>query len=583
MTRTLLRSAALVAALPSILLATAPAAAQRTLDFHRFHSEILVRPDGSMRVTETITIEFIGTWNGLLRRIPVEYETERGANYTLRLKVTDVTSESGTPLRVEEEREGRYLVLRVYVPGAQDATHTVKLTYDVANGLRFFEQHDELYWNVTGNETEYPTRSASAVVHLPEGVTNVRATAYTGAYGSVASDASVSIQGRMVSFQTTRPLGFREGLTIVTGWDPGVVQRPTAADRARDFLLSNFPLAFPFLVLGLMLMIWRRHGRDPERLSIVPQYEPPAGVSPAEAGTLIDGTPDMRDITATIVDLAVRGYLIVEETKKEQLFGLIKTDAFAFEMKRPPEEWRELKGHERKLLKSLFDNGRRPRVETKELENEFYRDLPDIKTELSETLTRGGHYPRHPNGVRVMWVFIGIATGIALTFGGTALMAVMGRQPIAAILGGILSGFVVIVVGMAMPRRTIKGARTHEALLGFEEFLSRVEKERYDAVVLTPALFEKYLPFAMAFGVERNWAGAFDDIYREPPQWYHGSSFHHFQAHSFAGNLNRMAGVTASAMAVAPRSSSGSSGFGGGGGGGGFSGGGFGGGGSGGF
>jgi uncharacterized membrane protein len=99
-------------------------------------------------------------------------------------------------------------------------------------------------------------------------------------------------------------------------------------------------------------------------------------------------------------------------------------------------------------------------------------------------------------------------------------------------------------------------------------------------MIKTPELFEKYLPYAMAFGVERSWARAFDDIYQSPPDWYRGNDFGGFRAHSFTNSLSRMSSVTGAAMATAPRSGSGSSGFGGGGG---FSGGGFGGGGVGGF
>jgi uncharacterized membrane protein len=157
---------------------------------------------------------------------------------------------------------------------------------------------------------------------------------------------------------------------------------------------------------------------------------------------------------------------------------------------------------------------------------------------------------------------------------------VLGQQPPQAILAGALTTIVIAGFGLVMPARTVRGARAIEELLGFEEFLRRVEKDRFERVVRTPEMFERFLPYAMAFGVEDSWARAFDDIYREPPDWYRGTSVHAFRSQLFATNMARMATVTSSAMTAAPRSSASSSGFGGGsfGGGGGFSGGGFGGG-----
>jgi hypothetical protein len=118
-------------------------------------------------------------------------------------------------------------------------------------------------------------------------------------------------------------------------WDPGVVERPTSVDEARWFLLANWPLLLPFLALVLMYRHWAQRGRDPEIRPIAPRYEPPAGLAPAEVGVLADNSADMRDLTATIVDLAVRGYLIIEEREEQKLFGLLKDRDYAFRLVRP--------------------------------------------------------------------------------------------------------------------------------------------------------------------------------------------------------------------------------------------------------
>ena len=579
----LLRHVVLTAALSSTqaLFTSPPAAAQgRTLEIASFHSDIMVLASGSLDVTETIVVRFTGSWNGIFRQIPVEYRTSYGANYTLRIGVRSVQDDSGSDLRYETERAGRNRVFKIWVPGANNATRTVVFRYSVANGLRFFEEHDELYWNVTGDESEYPILAASARVVLPPGVDGVRSTTFAGPPGSVQSDVGISEAVNSVEFETDRTLRFREGLTIVVGWNPGVVARPTFIDRVRGFFVINFLLGVPLIAAGGMFLLWRRHGRDPQLRPLMPEYEPPEGLTSAEAGTLFDTSPDLRNVTATIVDLAVRGFLIIEETEKRVLFGILSSEAFTFRLVGARHRWDELKGHERTLMNALFFD--RDKVETAELENSFYKDLPGIKSSLSRTLVRDGHYLHHPKHVRIGFLAAGIVSGaLVAILGSLFLEGVLGQQPTVALAAGLATGVIVAAFGMFMPSRTMRGTRMFERIRGFEEFLSRVESDHFQRVIRTPEMFEKFLPYAMAFGVEKNWASAFDDIFRSPPDWYRGGNLRGFRTHSFTDGLSRMSTVTGAAMTTAPRSSSGSSGFSGGGGG--FSGGGFGGGGVGGF
>lgn len=578
-----LRAAAGLALLATM--AAAPARAQsRTLTIRDFHADITIRHDGSMTVAERLRIRFQGSWNGIYRWIPVQYETPQHLNYKLRLRMQEITDQAGHPLRYESKRSGGNRIFKIWVPNAANATRTILLRYRVSNGLRFFDDHDELYWNVTGTDTQYPIESASAQVLLPPEIQGMRTGAYTGSYGATGSDATISQTANLIDYRTTRPLKYREGLTIVAGWDPGVVHRPTPLERAEAFLISNWLLAIPLLAFGLMLFLWQRFGRDPTPHAIVPRYEPPEGLTPAEAGTLIDDSPDLRDITASIVDLAVRGFLVIEETTRERVLGLFSSHGYGFRSLRPYADWRSLRPHERKLLSALFDAGDRDYVQTSDLQNSFYKHLPGIKSELSSLLVAGGYYRHNPTTTRLTFIGVAIAVGVFVTIGGGALTAtLLGEAPLSAIMAGILTALVIGGFGLLMPARTVRGARLREAILGFEEFLNRVESDRFARVVKTPDMFEKFLPFAMAFGVERSWARAFDDIYRTPPQWYRGSNMNVFACQALTSDLAHMSSLTGSAMTSAPRSSSGSSGFGGGFGGGGFSGGGFGGGGVGGF
>jgi uncharacterized membrane protein len=562
-----------------LLLAAAPAAA-RSLVIESFDVSVRVERDGSIAVTEIIRPRFTGAWNGIYRTIPVEYHTPQGFNYTLLLDLTSVTDESGRALRYETSRQRHYRKLKIWVPGARDATRTVILHYRVRNALKFFEEHDELYWNVTGDEWEVPIEAASARVILPAEAQGIRARAFTGAYSSTEQAASTDIQGSEVQFRMQRPLSFREGMTVAVAWNKGAVREPGAVERASLFLRSNWPLGLPLVAFGVMFWLWHTRGRDPRRQPVSVQYEPPAGLTPAEVGTLIDNSADMRDITATIVDLAVRGYLQIEEQTKERLLGLWSEKEYVFHLRNPKKEG--LKRHEKELLDSMF-RGDRTRAKLSDLENKFYKDLPDIRERIFDALLQRRYYVSRPDTVRKAWVGGGLVFGIVLLVGLVMLSENLGMAPGTSILAAVLTTLVIMIFGWFMPARTVQGTRALEGVLGFEEFLGRVESDRMDRMIHTPEMFEKYLPYAMALGVERKWAAAFEDIYKKQPEWYTGTNYPSFHTRSFVSDLGRMSTAATSAMVSAPRSSGGS-GFGGGGfGGGGFSGGGFGGGGGGGF
>ena len=555
-----------------LLLGAAPAAADRTLVIQSFDATITVSADGSLLVEETIVARFTGSWNGIFRTIPIEYRTPQGLNYTLRLNVDSVTDDEGTDLRYEPSRERHYRKLKIWVPGATDTTRVVKLRYRIANGLRFFDEHDELYWNVTGDEWEVPIESAAADVRLPAGVSGVRATAFRGAYGST-EQSDVSIRPDGVHVQTSRGLGMREGLTVVVGWNPGVVHRPTAVEKTTAVVSSNLPLAIPPLVFLAMFRLWRKRGRDPELAPITTRYEPPAQMTPAELGTLIDGKPDMRDITASIVDLAVRGYLHIAEKENERLFGLWSDKDYTFTLTKDRTEWSALKAHERDLLKAMF-TGAENTVTLSDLKNKFYKNLPGLRDELYGKLVKDGYYSGRPDHVRVLYIVGGLVVGVVVGVASAVILTSLGMQPAAGIAAGILSAIVIAFFGWFMPSRTTRGTRELEKVLGFREFLARVEGDRLDRMVKTPAMFERFLPYAMALGVEENWAKAFEGIYTEPPSWYSGpGAMTTFHPTAFTRNLGVMSTAAASTMASAPRSSGGS-GFSGGSSGGGFGGGG---------
>jgi len=567
-----------------------PARAQsaRSWRLPSFHTTLEVSPDGSLTVTETLQPRFSGSFNGIFRTIPVDYRTPEGFNYKLFIDLVRVTDENGKDLQCEISREGHYIKYKIWIPGAQDTTKTVLLTYRVENAIRYFDEHDELYWNATGTEWPVPIDQASVVIKLPAAAAGpgLRATAYTGAYGSTASDADVKITGAEALISTTRSLDYREGLTVVVGWDKGVVAKPGAAALTWRFLRANWMFGVPIVVFIFMFWLWYKRGKDPSASEpVMVLYEPPEKLTPGEVGTLVDNTPDMRDITATLVDLAVRGYLRIEEGEEK---GLIwKTRDYTFRLLKPDSEWDELKEHERELLRGMFTNPSHPgaTVYLLALENEFYRKLPEIREALFKQLISGRYYTHNPQKVRNLYLGLGVAVAVVAVALLAPWAAHSGTSMLTAILSGISSGLIVIIFAFVMPARTILGARVRSQILGFEEFMNRAEKDHFARLVNSPEMFDKYLPYAMALGVEGKWARAFENIYKQPPDWYRGYYDGTFRPSLLMHNLNAMSSRTASTFVSTPRSegsgfgSSGSSGFGGGG----FSGGGFGGGGGGAF
>src|SRR5581483_3931700 len=322
-------------------------------------------------------------------------------------------------------------------------------------------------------------------------------------------------------------------------------------------------------------------GRDPDPgLSVAPMYAPPAGMTPAEAGTLLEDKIHPRDITSTIVDLAVRGYLKIEEVSETTL-GIFHHKDYVFHLQQARRDWHGLTPHERVMLENIFGQDDQTRLSS--LKNRFYLALPAVKQDIMAALKNKGMYsvdPDSANGYSVGGVVAIVALLIFLEAMGYANL--LNSAPLAFVCG-IISAIVWWLFARRMTAKTMKGVQTKVAVLGFQEFMNRVDAERLKQ--MPPDTFEKYLAYAMALGVEHHWAQAFQGLITNPPGWYVASGGYYgpgmgFNPILFSSSMHSMASDMGQVFVSAPRASSSGSGFdGGGGGGGGFSGGGFGGGG----
>ena len=541
-----------------------------------FNDVISVQEDGSAVVRERITLAFDGEWHGIHRFIPVEYPAARGTNYTLFLNVTGVTDGDGGKLKYESSTANGFRDLKIFIPDAVDATRTVEIDYTVRNGTRFFEDHDEFYWNVTGNDWPVPIDHASATVSFPDAAAgSLRAQAFTGAYGSAERGASAAVRGSEVSFETNNPLPMRGGMTIDIFIPKGILTEPGGFTRLLWFLGSNPIVFLPFWTFAVMFTLWWYKGRDPDPgLSVAPMYEPPAGMTPAEAGTLLGDEVHPRDITSTLVDLAVRGFVKIEEVDDKGLVFHHKD--YIFHLLKPRDQWGRLVPHERVMLENVFAAGDDTRLSS--LKNRFYTAIPAIRQDIKSALKIKGMYlldPDSANGYSLFGVVIIVAPFLMMQF----LWHKDVFSSIALLIGcGIISAIIWWLFARQMTAKTVQGGRTCVAILGFQEFMNRVDADRIKR--MPPDTFEKFLPYAMALGVEHHWAQAFAGIVKDPPSWYASpTGTMGFNPIFFSSSMHSMATDMHQVFVSAPRSSSTGSGWSGGGGGGGFSGGGFGGGG----
>jgi hypothetical protein len=544
-------------------------ASARSFVIERFAVDLDVRSDGSLGVRETITVAFHGAHNGLYRLIPIRY-VRQGLEFALRLDDIHVLDQGHASLRTELSYPGAYVKIKAWVPGAVDTTKTVQISYRVRRGLLAFDNHDELYWNVTGDEWEVPIREAEATVTLPPGLPmrGVHTVAYTGPRSAAGTDYEAGVDGT-IHFRATRPLRPREGFTIVVAWPPGLVARPPAWRQAWWFAVDNWPLALPLATLLGMGLLWRAYGRDPRAdRSIKPEYGPPSDLAPAEGGALLDQKAEPSDVIATLVDLAVRGYITVEP---------VGDDDFIFRRVRDLTGDSTLTPLEGFVLRKVF--GEQLSLHERHL-SELRRDseyvFAPIRDAIYRALVEHRLFPSSPFWIRQGWGWVG---GLLLLAGGGLLVAQDRWGPLGLPLaaGAGLSGLVILAFARIMPRRTWRGVKLLVHLRGFQEFLERAEKDR---LARLPAdTLHRWLPWAIALGVAEPWIHRFEGVKVEVPAWYRSGE--PFTLTRYRQSLTSFERGNTEALTVARRGSgeggsagSGSSGFSGGSSGGGFGGGG---------
>lgn len=494
-----------------------------------------------------ITIDFRGSHEGIFRTIPVRYE-RRGLAVTLHLDDVHVFDENVRPLRTEVSRVGRAVRVHVWIPGAQNTTKTVIITYRVRRALIDVDGREELFWNVTGTDWDVPIKQVEVVVSSPPGnsLDRVVSTAYTGAPGTSDSGYTEDRADTFLTFRTTRPLRPREGFTIAVGWPPGAIRGPSVLQNARSFVGDNWPLVLPFLALGGVLLVWRLYDPDSAgKPSIRPEHRPPEGLMPAAGGALVSERAVPRDVVATLVDLAVRGFVRIEE--RPSLSG--EPDYVVHRLK-PLSDDPLLRPFERAILARIFgSDGALAERRLSEVRRDYDAVFPPLRDELYRSMVKEGLLPASPERVRALWLVIGLVViGLAafVLMGGARAVV---SSPLPLGLGLAVAGLVIAVLSPLMPRKTLRGAQILAQVRNFREFLERSNQDELRR--LPPNTMHRWLAWAIALGVSERWIHAFDGLAVSEPGWYTEPG--RFQVASFDRSLSRFASTVEHALLTSRR------------------------------
>ena len=550
--------------------------AARGESIRSFNVDIRLQKDTTLDITESIVMDFGETYrHGIERRIPIKYD-RNGGQYSIYLKVISVRDVEGNPWNFKTSRIGRDLNIRI-----GDADKTIRgdqnfvLHYTVRRAINFFDGAPEAYWNVTGDQWPYPIGQASARFFPPPGVkiSDIKIASFIGPPGSTQPGNSEAKSDHILFSASDVQPG--SGLTMLAGLPKGSVVAPSSLQNLLWFLADWWPaFLVPILAAIAIGVLWLQSGRDVEGgQAIAVEWNPPINLTPAEVGTLVDEHCDMADIVSTLVDLAARGYLVIQETATEKFLFLSSKDYTFIRRHDGPTE-AQLLPYERTFLKGVFRLSDRATLSS--LKNNFYTNLPEIRSGIYQSLLDKHLFRSHPESTRTSFVGGGIALGVL----GFALVFMLGS--LAWAIGFVVAGVLVAFFARAMPSKTATGSKMLRQCLGFQRYVALAEKERIKVLAdKDPTIFGRMLPYAMVLGVADQWADAFKDLLTEPPDWYIGPGYGHgFMPGVFVNDLGSGMNTMGNTFSSQPKSEAGSggSGFSSGGG---FSGGGFGGGGGG--
>ncbi len=527
-----------------------------------FESEIKINKDATIDVKEKIIYDFGGLRkHGIYRKIPKIKINQDGKKYILDYSDIKVIDENNLPYKFSKSIVNDNLELKIGDPNKTVyGLKTYIIYYKVSGAITYFSDHDELYWNINGNDWEVAITNTNSKIIFPQKIdeNNLKIDCFTGLYGSKNKNCQYHFDngrdqdGTSVIFSSDNILNPKEGLSIVVSFPINIVVHlepkeyiafsKTWLGKILTGLIKLIVFIWYFILPFYIIYRWFNYGRDPKGIMGITTayYDPPKThdgkrfLAPAEVGILGDETVDLKDISATIVDLARRGYLRIEERKKGDYY-LVRLD-------KPISTASVgigLLEYEKTLLNKFFKSKKEIRLKDEKL----YDEVEEIKKELYEDVVKIGLFPKNPENVRKGYYILSV---------------------IALFTGNFFLAIVAFIFGRAMPRKTIEGVNAFNIAKSLKNFLTS-QKRQLEFQSDHQIMFEKLLPYAMVFEVERIWAKRFENINLKQPDWYQGYSVGYFNSVILANSLSSSIS-SFRASATPTRSTTGfSSGFGGGG------------------
>ncbi|MDD4409310.1 MAG: DUF2207 domain-containing protein [Candidatus Pacebacteria bacterium] len=532
--------------------------------------DIKINSDSTVDIKENILYDFeSASRHGIFRNLPYSYQNEKG-HFNLKYQDISVVDESGKEYTYEVSIGSDNYEIKigdpdVLVTGEKD--YVIK--YKVERAMNYFEDHDELYWNAIGTDWEVPIKNASISV---EGKDINQHDCYYG-YAESKNNCTFSEQdGRLIA--NIDELTPSQGVTIALGMPKGIIYEPTKEERMMQFIEDNWYFPIPFLIFIFFFFRWYRYGRDPKGKNvIIPQYSPLDGISPLESKTITTESVDLTNIGAEIIQLAIKGYLKIEKVTEKVL--LFDNDGYKFIKLKESDDG--LTKYQSGMIKALFDQGRNEittfeiKKMAQEIGNSYSTNLRGFLTSegpniIYDRLTKEGYFPNNPSDVKVVNGLISACMFLPMFI----IPMILGF----AIPGliGLFLFFGVLTFSLLMPKKTIKGVEAKEYLEGLKKYISVAEIERikfHNAPEKSPEHFEELLPYAIIFGLEKEWAKKFESLTYQP-NWYVGQSGMAFNSAVIASDISNIGNSVSTTMASSGASGlGGAGGVGGGGGGGG--------------
>ncbi len=526
--------------LPSFATAAVPL---RSLD-----TVIGVQRDGSVVVVEKFVLETVRP--KLVWSTSTEYPGTWSIHWPRVVTILQVTTADGRPLGYSLHRGATRFEVQISTAGAQ----TFRIVYSVRNAVRFLSDRDELLWRV-GEGWRGPTAAASVFVQVPpEAQSAFRAQTYLSGHGILPVKQTDAGPDR-VWFEAPEPLTAQDQFVTDVVLPKGVLSEPSVGQLTTWFIGSNLIVLLPLITLGAMLTLRAlKKIPAPQNLTIEPRYEPPQDFKPGEVGVLLDDHLDPRDVTATLIDLAVRGYIKLERCKPDAGV-LFEHQDFAIRAVKEKESWTTLLPHERTLLFHTFYGGEWTKLSSLTLR--FYPIVPVMEQQVLQSLRKKGMYwndPAYAPAARLTMLGMFLLLAFLIQVAGVFSFASSWLLSSIAILA---SASIVYYFGRGITSKTLKGLSSYRQILGFQEFLNSVERDRLER--MPGQLFERWLPHAMALGVEQHWAKQFEGMALPPPEWLEGLEDVVFSSAGLAHLLGSFERQTRTTLFVMPRTAESSS------------------------